>query len=513
MVRIMSLISVLAAALLISASAPEDLSTPQGGTFRFGLSTDPSSLDPHIHSGVAAQAVRLCVYNGLVSYYKKTEIIPELAASWETPSDTRWIFNLREGVTFHNGDPFSAEDVKYSFERIMDQDTGATLYSQLKDVEEVNIIDDYTVEFRLKRLNAAFLSTLALSEAAIVSKTYMESGGDLSNTMMGTGPFMFTERQMGKRIVVDKNPNFFIEDLPYLNSIEFIPYPDEESRIIALKSGEIDLASYIPWARMAEIENNPDLTLKSGAGPFMYMMFNPSEKPFDNPKVRKALGYAVNRKAIIDTAFFGRGEPLYGPPVYKDTWFYQEELSNYFEYNPEKAKELLAEAGYPDGFSTSITGTSTYGMLKDTTQVIQQNLEAVGLDVEIELFDWASTVDKWQSGNYEMIAFGTVPDPMDPDFYSKFFASGSSHYSAPTGYQDAEVDRLLEEGRSTGEQSERRRIYMKLEKHLLETSPWLYLTWREQGEAVREYVKGYDHLPGALAFMSPITLREVWLEE
>jgi ABC-type transport system substrate-binding protein len=485
----------------------------KGGTLKFGLSTDPSSLDPHVHSGVAAQAIRLAVYNGLVSYYKKTEIVPELATSWETPSDTRWIFHLRKGVTFHNGDQFSAKDVKFSFERIMNKDNGATLYSQLKDIEEVKVIDNYTVEFKLKRLNAAFLSTLALSEAAIVSKAYMESNGDLNNNMVGTGPFVFTERKMGKRIVLKKNPSFFKKGLPYLNKVEFIPYSDQESRIIALKSGEIDLATYIPWARMAEIEGNPDLTLKSGAGPFMYMMFNPSKKPFDNPKVRKALGYAIQRQAIINTAFFGRGEPLYGPPVYKDAWFYQKDLANYFEYNPAKAKKLLAEAGYPNGFSTSITGTSTYSMLKDTAQVIQQNLKDVGLNCEIKLFDWATTVDKWHTGNYDMITFGTVPDPMDPDFYSKFFASGNSHYSAPTGYQDAEVDKLLEKGRSIVDQKERKKIYKQLEERLLETSPWLYLTWREQGEAVGSYVRGYDHLPGALSFMSPITLREVWLDK
>jgi ABC-type transport system substrate-binding protein len=485
----------------------------RGGTLVYGLSTDPSSLDPHVHSGVAAQAVRLQVYNGLVTYYKGTEIIPELATSWETPSNTRWVFELREGVEFHNGNSFTAEDVKYSFERILDEDLGATLRSQLQDIEEINVLNSHRVEFVLSQPNAAFLSTLALSEAAIVDKQWMENGGNLKNDMMGTGPFTFEERVQGEEIVVERNPNFFKEDLPYLDSIRFVPYSDDNSRITAIRSEEIDLATYIPWASMSQIEQNPDLQLKSGKGPFMYLMFNVSSEPFDNPKVRRALGYAINRQQIIDSAFFGRGEPLYGAPTYEDAWFHHEELADYFEYDPEKAREMLAEAGYPDGFSTSITGTSTYGMLQNTTQVIQQNLEEVGLDVEIKLFDWATTVDRWQSGNYDMISFGTVPDPMDPDFYSKFFASGNSHYAEPTGYSDQKVDRLLRQGRRTLDREERSEIYLEFERHLLETSPWLFLTWREQGEAIGANIRGYEHLPGALAFMSPITLREAWIAE
>src|SRR6056297_2588507 len=136
-----------------------------GGTLRYGLSTDPSSLDPHSHSGVAAQTIRQCVYNGLVTYYKNTEIIPELATSWENPESNIWIFNLRKDVEFHDGSEFNAEDVRYSFERILDPKTGATLESELAGIEKIEIIDEYRIKFELSEPNAAFLSTMGLSEA------------------------------------------------------------------------------------------------------------------------------------------------------------------------------------------------------------------------------------------------------------------------------------------------------------------------------------------------------------
>ena len=482
-----------------------------GGELTYGLSSDPPNLDPHVDSGAAASTIKMLVYSTLTRYWHDGKIEPNLAERWEASDDGREIsLFLRPGVTFHDGTPFTGADVKASIERIQDEATGASLQVEMGFIDEVVLDDDLTVRLRLGEPNPAMIEYLAQPDAAIMSKAFIESGEDPNTTMVGTGPFKFVAREPGVRTELARNETYFREGLPYLDRIVFVPYQDENTRVSALLGGEVDVADYIPWKDMQTVEDDPGLKLALGQeAAFMCVIYNVTQPPFDNPQVRHALGYAFDRQAVADIVFFGRGSTITGGVIPTASWAYNPELEGTFGSDPERAKQLLAEAGYPDGFSVTLMSTSQYGMHQGTAEIAQQNLQAIGIDCQLELFDWSTVVQRQAEGNYQFRIHGLSPELSDPDFLTNFFDSGSP-FSKSSGFADEEIDRLLAEGRSTLDEAERKKIYLELEQRLLEISPWNFLAWREQGEGLKEEVQGYEHLPGSAGFKSAVTLETAW---
>lgn len=484
-----------------------------GGELTYALSSDPPNLDPHIASGTAARAVKLMTYNSLAQFEANGDMVPDLAESWDISEDgLEYTFALRSGVTFHDGTPLSAEDVRATVERIQDESVGASRYVELRNIREITVVDDLTITFQLEQPNAALLEYFALPETAIVSQEFLEGGGDLNTEMMGTGPFRLVSREPGVSIVMERFDEYFDGDLPYLDTLTFIPYADENTRVLAVQGGETHIADYIPWRDMDAIENDPNLRLASGEySAFMAVQYNVREAPFDDPNVRVALGYAFDRNAIAQAAFFGRASEITGGPIPPTSWAYHEELEGTFTYDPERAQQLLADAGYGDGFSVSLLSTSQYGMHQSTAEIVQNNLASIGIDCQLELYDWATVVQRHAVGDYQFRIQGTAGDLPDPDWLTNFFASGSPHEDS-AGFSDPQLDELLAEGRTTLDQEERVQIYLQAEQRLLELSPWNFLVYRQDGEAVRSVVEGYEHLPGLLGYFSGITLRKTWLQ-
>jgi ABC-type transport system substrate-binding protein len=243
----------------------------------------------------------------------------------------------------------------------------------------------------------------------------------------------------------------------------------------------------------------------------MCVIYNVRQKPFDNPRVRVALSYAYDRKAIIDAAFFGRAIQMTGGVIPPQSWAYNKDLEGTYTYDPEKAKQLLAEAGYPDGFSVTLMATSQYGMNQSTAEVVQNNLRGIGIDCKLELYDWQTVVQKHTKGEYQFRVHGLALEILDPDALTNFFQTGSP-FSKSTGFSDEQIDRLLAEGRSTQVEEERRTIYNQLERRILELAPWSFLVYRQDGDALRKTVHGYKRLPGGLGFITGVMLQHVWLE-
>jgi glutathione transport system substrate-binding protein len=482
-----------------------------GGELKFGLSSDPPNLDPHVTTGTAAMNVKMMVYNGLVRYWRKAEIVPDLAESWSAPDDRTYAFKLRTGVTFHDGTELTAADVKASLERILDPKVGATKRADFQDVKEIQAEGD-TVRLVLGKPNAALIAHLARPECAILPEKAIKSGVDFNTTMLGTGPFKLTAREPGVRTVVEKNPNYFRQGLPKLERIVFVPYQDENTRVTAIKAGDVDLIEYVPWKDTVPLQQEPNIEVYSGdASAFMTLMFNVRQKPFDDPRVRRAFGYAVNRQGIIDIVFFGRGSIMSGGVIPQGYWAYNPSLEGTWSYDPDKAKALLKEAGYGDGLQVKLTATSQYGMHQGSGEVVQADLKKIGVQADLELFDWATTTEKRNKGEYQFLVHGLATDITDPDFLTPFFVT-DGFYGKSTGFGDPEIDRMLAEGRSIQDQEKRKPIYLEIEKRVLELAPWAYLSWREQSEAALKKVQGYEHLPGGLGFLSGITLEEVSIE-
>lgn len=476
-----------------------------------GLSNEPKSWEPAVNGGTSQRAVKLLVYRGLYNYGKNGELTPELAADYKISEDgLKYTFTLRDAL-FQNGDPVTAEDVKFTFERIAKKETGATFSKQLSVITSVNVIDPKTVEFVLSQPMSPLLDYLALPESVIVSKKWADAnGGDINAKPMGAGPFIFKEYSSGQRVVLEKFDKFYKPGLPKADKITFMFYPDGNTRVTALQAGDVDLIEYVPWKDVNTIKSDSNLKILGGTGPFMGLIFNTTSGPFKDPLVRQAVAYAIDRQVVIDTAFSGTGIPIYGMNVPTSSLAYDEKFTKFFSYDPQKAKDLLAKAGYPNGFKVRLLATSQYDFHQNTALAVQEELKKIGIDVVLDLPDWATRLDKNLKGDYDFLVVGTAGDVADPDFLSDYYQSGDIRLNNAPGYANPQVDELLSEGRSTVDPAKRKEIYSKLQEIVLEDSPLVYLMWRDQSYGASTKLQGFEPLPGFLSFQSGIMLENAY---
>lgn len=485
---------------------------PENSVLRFGLSSDPTTLNPFVSGGTSSRTVKLTIYEGLVSYTVEGDVQPQLAESWEITDDAQtYVFHLRRGVKFHDGDEFTSADVAYTLYQIMDPKTGALLQSTFASVlEGIETPDDHTVVLHLAKPFAPFLEVLAQPEASIVSKEWCEAGHDLRNEMNGTGPFRFESRLTGVKIRVVRNPAYYVSGIPRVDAIEFIVYSDDDARFFALQTGEIDIIEYVPWNYYDVAERDPNIILDTTAGAaFQVLIFNVSYGPFSDPRVRRAIGYAIDREEISAACFEGKLVPTYGGLIPEGHWAYNSDLAHYFRYDPDYAKQLLAEAGYPNGFSATLLATSAYKTHWCPAEIVQAQLAKVGIKVDVELVDWPTRVEARSKWNYQFASDGLAGNYSDPDFYYSYFYSKTSPYCRAPYFADDVVDRLLDEGRTTLDREKRKEIYHELEKRLLDLSPWIFIGFRQQAYAFRTNIKGFKQLPGFLTFYSGLNLKYV----
>ncbi len=372
----------------------------RGGTFIWGLSAEPPDLDPQVDSGVASGYIKEAVYEGLVRYGHGGTIEPDLAERWGLVGNTQYVFHLRPGVRFHNGDPLIAADVKFSLERILDPKTGAALRGNLKAVKAVEVVDPLTVKVVLSEPFAPLIAYLAQPYGAIVDAKFVQGGANLRSTMMGTGPFKFVSWQPGQRIRVVRNEEYWDRGVPYLDAINYLPIPDDQTRLTALRAGDVMLADFVPQEQMNAIQRDPNLKLFYDVGIFMCVIFNVSRKPFDDGRVRQAIAYAVDRNAFVKTIFDGRGTPITGDVIPAKWWAHDAKADGTYTYQPEKAKALLREAGYPNGLRISVLAPITFTLHTRTSQVLQAQLAKVGIQVQLDLPEWAVVLKRHLGGDF-----------------------------------------------------------------------------------------------------------------
>ncbi|WHH60103.1 ABC transporter substrate-binding protein [Petroclostridium sp. X23] len=486
-----------------------------GGILRYGLSAEPAILEPVLAQGIAKRIITQSMYRGLMTYTKDGEIITDIAESVDVGSDNKtYTIKLRD-VKFHNGDTLTSEDVKFSFERILNPEYGASFRHELSIIDRMETPDDKTIIFALKEECAPFKHYLALPESAILSKSYTEAhDSNLDTEPMGAGPFKFVEWNKGQNIIVEAFRDYYVDNKPKVDRIEFSFYADDDARTNALKSGEVDLIDYVPWKDIPSLENDPEIKLDQQNGPVMILSFNTNVKPLDDPKVRQAISYAINRDNVINTAFNGRGTPCYGFVFNEGFLGYNSSQTKYFEYNIEKAKKLLADAGYPNGFSCRLLSSSSYSMHQQTAIAVQSDLKKIGIELTLDLPDWATRMSKVGEKNYDIFINAMTGDYSDPDWLSNFMQSGAHTFNKSADFADAEVDRLLMEGRKTLDETQRGKIYEQLIDRLLELSPHVFLNWREQTSAMRVNVNGFAQRPGYLCLsQSGLILEDISLSK
>lgn len=487
-----------------------------GGTLYFGLSGEPSTLDSTINAGTPARTIRLAIHRGLVNYGPDGKLSQELAESYDvSPDALTYTFRLRD-AKFHDGSPVTAEDVKASLERITAADSKATYRNELGVIQAIETPDAKTVKLTLSKPFVPLIHYLALPESAIVPAAWIKEHGSDTNAMpIGAGPFKFANWERGRELTVEKFDGYYKQGKPHLQDVHYVFYGDENTRVNALKSGDVDIIDYVPWKDAASIESDSGLQLASTSGPFMMLQFNTKFEPFSKPEVRQAVSYAIDRAAIINTAFNGRGTPLFGLAIPEGYMGYSKEKANYFSHDVEKAKELLARAGYPNGFEARLLSTAQYGFHNNTAIAVQAELAKIGIKINLELPDWSGRIAKNNAGDYDFLVAGTAGDIADPDWLSNFFYGGEQlvRLNNSAHFNDPEINLLLDKGRVTLDPAEREKIYGQFVNRALEQSPFVYLIWRDQSFGLRKNVKGFTNIPGFLTFQSGITIEDTELEQ
>ncbi len=493
-----------------SASAAATPGTPKtGGTLRYGLSSDVVNFDAQIQTGAAASDVKNMIYDTLITYDQNGKMIPGLASAWKAIDASTYQFTLRQGVKWHTGDPFTADDVLFTFQRMEDPSVGAYNAGRFKSVSKIATPDANTVVFHLSTPNAVFPYIIADVNSAIINRKYTSSH-NLQTAPMGTGPFYFVSRQPGVQITIKKNPNYWMPGIPYLDGINFYPKPDDTTRTTALLSGDVDFMDYVPYTQMAAIKSSSKLKMYGDEEiGFGWLAFDHTHQPFNDLRVRQACAYALNREVIAQTAFQGFGAPMNGGLIPKGWVGYDPSIQNTYDYNPTKAKQLLAAAGFPNGFKTKILSTSTYSVISGPATAAQALLKDVGIDAQLDLQEWQIFLKTVAGGTYPAHIWGSALPYTDPDALTNFLSGTEGTIPKDFHYNDPTINKWLDEGRQTLNVSQRQTIYANIDKRVLETVPYTWLVRREQAEASQAFVNGYVHLTAD--GWSQLMLRQTWL--
>jgi peptide/nickel transport system substrate-binding protein len=495
-------------------SSPSAAETPKkGGWLTVATDSTAVGLDPHLSITFSTFTFTEHVYDTLLRRNYKMELVPSLAVSWEQPDDLTYIFHLRKGVKFHNGNDMTSEDVVFSFNRILNPKTGSPAYSTFKVIDKVEALDKYTVKMTLNKTMPAFLSYCGFPRtSAIVSKAEVEKHGTLQKHMVGTGPFKLQEYKHGVSATFVRNEDYWEEGLPYLDGFKFLVMKDEASRMAAIRRKTVDIG-WVKNAQLADLAaRTPGTTLIKSA-PARQGRFFLSHKqfPFDNLKLRQAVAAALDYQSIIDKVIFGHG--MYSsciPPSEVEFVLPSEEIKSlpFYPQDYELSKKLLKEAGYPDGFEFTIKTSPHSPDYVPASEIIQQQLAKVGIKANIEQMEWGAFQKVRRSVDYQGIYFAGSwrADPADY-FYSYMHGSSTAN---EIGQNDPEINRLMDLCLTTVDLKQRKAYFKELQYKFAEkvTAIFTY-AMPSRFEIVSDKVKGYHFM----ANNGRAYLRQAWIAE
>jgi len=483
----MKRITPLALALLLALTGLAAAQT-RGGTLIAAWAQEPVGLDPHITSAMSSYQVLENVIDNLITLDAEQNIVPSLAHSWTVADDGLTVtFSLREGVRFSNGRAMTAADAKASLDRLIDPATGSGNAWRMGGVVDIAAPDDTTLVLTLSGPNPGLLGHLASSKALGVFDLAGVADGSINTRPVGTGPFMISDFQAGTRVLLERNPNYWQEGLPYLDAVDIRIIGDENVRRSALVTGEIDWAFWVPAQSVAELDARPDVVIDSvPAGQYYYIGVNTSEGPLADVRVRQAISFAVNRENIVAAAEFGLAQVNQEPIPASSAWSFGYAP---YRYDPAQARALLAEAGYPNGFEMEIMPTTFVEASIRASQVIQADLAAVGIRATIKTLEWAEWLQEQGEGNYDtyVCSWNGLVDP--DDFYYAQHRTGEVFNF--TGYSNPTVDSLLDEARLVTDFDTRKGIYEQINRAIVDDAAYIYLYNELWTHGYRPHVEGF----------------------
>ena len=461
-----------------------------GGSVVFGMTQDLVSLDPHIETDAGTRDVVFNLYEGLVKPDSDGEIVPAVASDVQVSDDAKqYSFTLRDGITFHDGTPVTVEDVKYSIDRYAEIQGESSAFSIVSDVV---IEDEKTVVVNLKESYSEFLSMMTL---AVIP----QSNDDITGNPIGTGPYKFVSYTPGQNIVMEKYDGYWKEGAPSLDQVTFKFIADVDTAFVELQAGTIDIMKYLTSEQAESLGD--EYTIYEGSMNMVHgMFFNSAYEPLGNQKVRQAICYAVDRDSVNQFIFGGKSKLIGSHMIPALEKYYEPEAENVYTYDPEKAKQLLAEAGYADGFELVVTVPSSYSQHVDTAQIFVEQLQQVGIDAKINQVEWSTWLEKvYQGGEFQatVIAFDGTLAP--GDLMMRYVSDNSKNFMH---YANEAYDETFTAAYETTDDEEKVQFYKEAQMILAEDAAAVYIEDPANLVAVNKKFAGYTFYPTSAEDMS-----------
>lgn len=461
----------------------------------YATTSDAPGLSPiDTNDSVSADVTEQVFETLFVQDPETMEPEPLLAESYETPDDLTWEINLREDIEFQDGTDFDAEAVKYSFEELKDPDRAAPRASLLDPITDIEVKDEYTVVLKTDEPYGPMLAALSHPNAAIVSPEADEEG-DIDKEPVGTGPYEFEEWEEGDHITLTKNEDYW-QDTSEIDEVTFKIVPEESTALSMLEAGEVDFLKDVSSDLISRAESMDGVELQEETGTRVsFLGFNVEKEPYSDPDFREAVAHAVNQEEYVDQVegTATRNDSIMGPEIFG---YNEDDQDATYSYDPEKAEKMLEENGY-DGEEITMLAADRENYVK-MAEIVQAQLEEVGLNVEIEKIEWASFLDTAREGNYEMTFLGWENSTADGSelFYPNLHSDNidASNYSR---YDDEEFDEIVEESRNTIDEDERKEKLSEANTMAIEDAPWVVMAHENVNIAHDDSIEEFELSPTA----------------
>ena len=467
----------------------------RGGTLLVGKTTEAPSLEPHRENALSRARVTQNVYSYLVQADSDLKIVPDLAEKWDiSPDGQTYTFTLRKGVKFHTGRELTAEDVKYSLERILDPATASQGAGLLISIGSVEAPDPGTLRLHLKNPDASVLSGLASAWGGIVNKEVVEkNSGDLSKVDAGSGPFMLDEWIPNQTLKLRRFPDYYNKDQPRLDAITFQVIPEESAIIAQLRSGNIQLALLEDNKNYEIVKNDPNLvSTRSPRLGYDYLDIDNTKEPWNKLEVRQAFSYAIDRKEVLAVAGSNVGTLIAPvPPALKEYALDPDSLAEY-KPDPARARDLLARAGLPNGFTSELQLIPTFPTMVAGSQVIADQVKQVGINLDLKQVEYGVWIKGFNAHEFTL-TMNITGGNTDPD--ALLFNRLSSKGVNQNNWNDPEVEDLLQQGKVTTDLAKRKEIYSQLQHLLVQKVPQIWLFSTDLVHVMKKNVQGFSPHP------------------
>jgi peptide/nickel transport system substrate-binding protein len=488
------------------ASAPAADAQVRGGTLRVGMDADNTTMDPHRSTAAVDRQVYNNVYGKLVDIDAKFGIVPQLAQSWEIRNaGLTYVFKLRRGVKFHDGSDFTAEIVKWNFERMRDPALASPRRSEIAPVKDVKVVDAHTVEITLSAPFAPFLSVLTDRAGMMVSRAAVEKfKDDFARNPVGTGPFRFVEWMKDDHLTLRRFDGYWEPGLPHLDEVVYRPIPDSSVRFTAIRTGQVDFMHQIAPKDVAAAK--AERGLKVSEIPSLWWQgihLNNQVAPFTTKALRQAMWYAVDRNVIQRVVYYGQGAVAWSP-FPPSMWAQDRDFADW-RRDLAKAKARLAEGGMPNGFAFTVKGWNQPTQVQEL-QIVQAQLKDIGVDMKIELLEFGKLLADLNGHNFAALRIGWSGRP-DPDGNAHVFLHSKGGLNR-VRYNNPKMDELLDQARAESDQGKRTGLYARVTRLAAEDAPYVWLHHDAEIKLWANAVKGFEHVSDGM-----IRLKGVWLEK